>query len=547
MSSQRPGFAFVPGNSERPVGSHGARRIARASRSVLPSIQNSSTQSRQSLQHPPGLLSPSVFKQEQERDASDFTGNRHERSSDMSLARALAMEQILSASTSTPSLKAPSAFTLGGHVRGGGGLTNGQVPARSNPVRLPKPVVTSNGPLSSLFGNPLPFSFSFAVQQTSNPVPEFSGLSLSATDNKRKQVTARQTTPVSPSVPLLTTNKQTVNPVPSSSPVQLQPMKPEIEVLLTRTATVSPSPQLSSASRQSSSPSLPGDGDNDFLIGQNAVSLLNEETAVRGLGWAFEELGHSGPPHLREFTMEVQVGDIVTEGRGGCKKTAREAAARKALAELRLLKPLRSRRVSDETKAPLTSNAVGCLQEYVAKQHRPLPEYKMESASGMPHALTFVISVTVLGQTFTGQGCSKKEAKFNAARTALAAITGKNEASRQTGAVVDNVQDTRPIAKTRRQVINLDEDSQSRHENKSETQAPLRNGTPIPLFKTPPESPSQQCPDDAIRDMLQKAYQTGQVRPVNGCQALKHEETLKALANFLGYKLTSSAFQVFNV
>lgn len=546
MSSQIPELSLFPRLTGMTVGSHrshtGVHHVTVPP--VLDVLPNSSTQSRQSLQHPPGLpLLPSVSKQEQEeqkRATLNFAGNHPGSASDMNLARAMAMEQILS--SSTLSLKAPAEFSL---VPSTTKPTDGQVPAESTDNESPKPIVTSTGPLNSPFAPAQP-SLSFAAQPPSNPIPEFSGLSLSSPTSmdKKPQPHLREATKLTekpanpetdtlPSVSLLVTDKQAIKPIGRSPSAQVLPftLNPELEIL--RTPTVSPSPQPSTTNLKASS-SLPGV--TDTLIGQNTISMLNEEAAARGLQMAFVELGQSGPSHHREFRMQVQIGSTVIEGRGVGKKAAKEDAARKALDELQLLKPLRSRQASDDTKTALTTNAVGSLQEYLAKQHLSLPEYRIESTSGKPHMPSFVMSVTVLGQTFSGQGKTKKEAKFNAAQTALATITGKNETNRHPTELQAVVQSNKPVLKTRRTVIKLDEDSQSRDENNSEAQ--------VPLTKSVTVSPTiEQNPDDRIRDMLQKAYQTGRVRPINGSKALKHEETLKALADFLGYKLTSSPFQ----
>lgn len=48
----------------------------------------------------------------------------------------------------------------------------------------------------------------------------------------------------------------------------------------------------------------------------------------------YEVIDESGPPHMRNFTIEVSVGSVREEGSAQCKKTAKQEAAKKLLQRL---------------------------------------------------------------------------------------------------------------------------------------------------------------------------------------------------------------------
>ena len=73
---------------------------------------------------------------------------------------------------------------------------------------------------------------------------------------------------------------------------------------------------------------------------------------------------------------------------------------------------------------PLPKNALMQLNEL-----KPGLEYKLENQTGPVHAPIFVMSVDVNGQTFVGQGNTKKKAKLMAAEKALASFVQLPNAS----------------------------------------------------------------------------------------------------------------------
>lgn len=69
-------------------------------------------------------------------------------------------------------------------------------------------------------------------------------------------------------------------------------------------------------------------------------------------------------------------------------------------------------------KASIPKNALMVLNE-----KKPGLSYNVTSQSGPVHAPTFVISVEIEGQTFTGSGTSKKAARLEAAQNACNALS----------------------------------------------------------------------------------------------------------------------------
>lgn len=72
----------------------------------------------------------------------------------------------------------------------------------------------------------------------------------------------------------------------------------------------------------------------------------------------------------------------------------------------------------------LPSNAKAELQEFLAKQGRGLPEYKLKEVSGPPHDRLFNVCVFVGGQEMgSASGKTKREAEQQAAAQALSFLT----------------------------------------------------------------------------------------------------------------------------
>ncbi|CAG2065918.1 unnamed protein product, partial [Timema podura] len=80
----------------------------------------------------------------------------------------------------------------------------------------------------------------------------------------------------------------------------------------------------------------------------------------------------------------------------------------------------------------MSSNAVGCLQEFCMKHFLNMPVYLVTNESGSPHAKTFTVTCQVGNHVTTvglkpfcvGSGHSKKEAKKIAATSILPLVRG---------------------------------------------------------------------------------------------------------------------------
>lgn len=72
------------------------------------------------------------------------------------------------------------------------------------------------------------------------------------------------------------------------------------------------------------------------------------------------------------------------------------------------------------------------LQEYLQGQNEPRPEYRLVGAAGPDHRKSFQIAVCVRGDPIAvASGPSKKEAAQEAARLALARLTGERQTSKR--------------------------------------------------------------------------------------------------------------------
>ncbi|XP_062520520.1 uncharacterized protein LOC134195507 isoform X2 [Corticium candelabrum] len=446
---------------------------------------------------------------------------------------------------------------------------------------------------SSLFhvSQPIVTTTTLSSQQSNNLISAFSNLSISqgpdgeSNRNEHKQgieVNLKQTSPTNTSFPFASTlpigstfsfssaessaplqagGRRVKSAVRKLRPIQQQISKPKIGdtspvaslpgaspvASLPGTSPVASLPGTSPvASLPGTSPvaSLPGqdgrnfrysdvtDDEDNCFAGQNVLSVLNEEAASRGVSFEFADWERFGPSHLPTFTVQLTFGKITAEGVGAGKKAAKEDAARRVLKQLtRRMCYLKGKSF---TPNGLLQNPVGSLQEYVAKRHQPQPEYAEISKSGQDHAPVYKISCQVFGQIYIGTASNKKEAKSNAAQAALDDIVGSNKMSNQSKNIATSKGTTttkRPVMKlTRRPVIKLTDDSQSEDE---EIQGQEVSHDVLA---------TKQSEAETVNKMVKKAYETGCVRPVDGCRALQYEDTLRELANFLGYRLTSSTF-----
>ena len=81
--------------------------------------------------------------------------------------------------------------------------------------------------------------------------------------------------------------------------------------------------------------------------------------------------------------------------------------------------------IASADSSPHTQNPKSALQELVQSKHLPTPSYRIIDTAGKSHAPTFTAEVVVDGAALgTGSGRSKSLAEQEAAKTALASLTG---------------------------------------------------------------------------------------------------------------------------
>lgn len=135
------------------------------------------------------------------------------------------------------------------------------------------------------------------------------------------------------------------------------------------------------------------------------------------LGKAAEVEGARQHQRLLAAAFEAVVGAIFLDG-------GWEAAYR----AVRHCVELQCRRWDPSREA----NPKGALQEWLARRGRPGPVYQLVEVAGAPHRRRFTAQVLVEGVvTGAGRGRSRKEAEQEAARVALAALTGGMRPARE--------------------------------------------------------------------------------------------------------------------
>lgn len=155
--------------------------------------------------------------------------------------------------------------------------------------------------------------------------------------------------------------------------------------------------------------------------GKTAVSALQELLQKRGASIpTYKEKGGSGPP----FTIYCHVDELISEATGNSKKEAKHKAAENMLIKLQddvnrapgapsLIKPRESERDLGSIDPDEVQNPVGLLQELMQKNGLAIPEYTAGSETAPP--FTHTVKLPASGQSCTGQGSKKSDAKSQAA------------------------------------------------------------------------------------------------------------------------------------
>lgn len=179
----------------------------------------------------------------------------------------------------------------------------------------------------------------------------------------------------------------------------------------------------------------PGQKKKRKVMPKNAVMLLNEFRA----GLEFKVISCTGPVHNPSYLIGVDIDGQRYEGTGKSKKAAKVAAAENALRaypekysqllEEKSMMDATTLHMADSTTAYLPpSVSVGDLNNkhpcMALNEIRPGLEYLVLSEKGPPHDRQYVMSVMIDGEVFNGSGRSKKEAKHNAAISALSHLNG---------------------------------------------------------------------------------------------------------------------------
>ncbi|KAF5289278.1 hypothetical protein FQR65_LT11899 [Abscondita terminalis] len=208
---------------------------------------------------------------------------------------------------------------------------------------------------------------------------------------------------------------------------------------------------------------------------KSPISLVHEIALKRNLNVIFEVLSEKGPPHMKVFVTQCQVGEFVTEGEGNGKKISKKRAAEKMLDELSKLGPLpntsnlitlkRKRvvnkkkqrnliKVNTDRSADYTEeiNPISRLIQIQQANKEKEPVYNVVDERGAPRRREFVIEASVNGHVSTGTGPNKKVAKRNAAEALLLLLGYTNNPAPQSvpKPVLKVEKEAEPVEKTRK-------------------------------------------------------------------------------------------------
>ncbi|MBC7327442.1 ribonuclease III [bacterium] len=138
---------------------------------------------------------------------------------------------------------------------------------------------------------------------------------------------------------------------------------------------------------------------------------------------------------LAQVARELQLGSLILMGKGEEKGGGREKpsvlsdAFEAVVGAIYLIGGLgKARKFIMKAFKPLLKSMTGIflkdykslLQEYVQSQNKPLPQYVLVKANGLPHDRVFTVQVKIEGEVYgEGMGKTKKEAGMIAAKKAL--------------------------------------------------------------------------------------------------------------------------------
>lgn len=185
-----------------------------------------------------------------------------------------------------------------------------------------------------------------------------------------------------------------------------------------------------------STPGVIGQAD-QMKVDRHPVSILNEYGQKKGVKVEFEDMGYSGPDHLRTFNFRAVVGDVTYDtGNGRNKKEAKREAAALALQSLGFQVNVDlTKRIStaeeeisvppEEHKLSLTDgkSTVSALYELCQAHHLPQPHALEKQPEGKIDPTLHYCAYKVGEELYDlGAGRTKKAAKEAAAQHAVASI-----------------------------------------------------------------------------------------------------------------------------
>lgn len=203
---------------------------------------------------------------------------------------------------------------------------------------------------------------------------------------------------------------------------------------------------------------------------KSKVSVLYEMVSASRLKIDFRVVSETGPPHLKVFKTRVTIytnpseAILTAEGSGNNKNYAKAKAAEAALDAIKI-NPLPENKSGGKKKqshakvfSNLSSNTAlhpsSRLSQIMQAQKKVAPVYKIISSDVFnPHNSSYDIQCTVDGQTATGQGRSKKDAKRDASEKMLI-LLGFHSQSQQDNKASQSVP-SRPAVKSSLKAISM--------------------------------------------------------------------------------------------
>ncbi|PWA25801.1 hypothetical protein CCH79_00001458, partial [Gambusia affinis] len=187
----------------------------------------------------------------------------------------------------------------------------------------------------------------------------------------------------------------------------------------------------------------------------NYVGILKEYAYKMQLTCEFEEVGSSGPDHIKTFTQRVVLGgEAFPCGEGISKKNAKQVAAQKALECLQKDQdkntvgdsPGQQNQVLDKNIADIIAktknltNFIGIINHYCQKTQR-FDTYVEERRSGPPHNPQFFYKLEIDKISYpVAEGKSVMEAKQNAAKLAWSKLQEQSDYDSKVDDVLNDVE-----------------------------------------------------------------------------------------------------------